>query len=302
MRLRYPILLFVTVVGLSSCGKSTPPAAGPVATVTLKDGSTFTGTVTKSDTSAITIQSPTGETRTYPMTQVSGVQYGSDQTGAPVPSTAANTPPPPPVTSAAPAGAQAPPPVAAAPSPAPVERRPAESFRTIPSGATLQVRTNQTINSDTASTGQTYSGVVAHDVLDTEGRVAIPHGADATLVVRGASGQGKLQGQSELALDVGSVTVGGREYRLETSDFVEKGRAGVGKNKRTAEFLGGGTALGGIIGAIAGGGKGAAIGALSGAAAGTATQAVTRGKAVHVPAETVLSFKLEAPIRIREMQ
>jgi hypothetical protein len=119
-------------------------------------------------------------------------------------------------------------------------------------------------------------------------------------VVRDASGQGKLQGRSELVLDVGSVSVGGRSYRLETADLVERGKEGVGTNKRTAIFAGGGSALGGIIGALAGGGKGAAIGALSGAAAGTGAQAVTRGKALRVPAETILNFKLEAPVNIRE--
>lgn len=139
-------------------------------------------------------------------------------------------------------------------------------------------------------------------VVDADGKVAIPRGANATLVVRDAQGQGKLQGQSELAVDVASVEVGGRHYRLETSDFVEKGKQGVGVNKRTGGFVGGGAALGGIIGAIAGGGKGAAIGALSGAGAGTATQGLTRGKAVRIPSETLLTFKLEAPIRIRELR
>jgi len=179
---------------------------------------------------------------------------------------------------------------------------PVETFRTIPAGATISVRNNGTIDSQTATAGQPFPAVVAESVVDTDGRVAIPRGAGATLVVRQVSGQGKMQGQSELVVDVGSVNVGERTYRLETSDFAKKGKQGVGTNKRTATFVGGGTALGGIIGAIAGGGKGAAIGALSGAAAGTTTQAVTRGKAVKIPAETVLHFKLEAPIRIREMR
>jgi len=138
--------------------------------------------------------------------------------------------------------------------------------------------------------------------VDSEGRLAIPRGSDATLIIRSASGQGKLQGRSDLAVDLGSVAVGGRSYRLETTDFVAKGKEGVGTNKRTGVFAGGGAALGGIIGAIAGGGKGAAIGALSGAGAGTATQALTRGKAVRIAPETVLSFKLEAPVRIRELR
>jgi hypothetical protein len=194
---------------------------------------------------------------------------------------------------------------APAPKPAPASAapvHPAAEFRTIPSGMSIQVRNNEPIDSQTAEVGQTYTGVVAQDVEDSEGRVAIPHGSNATLVVRSASGQGKIQGQSDLAVDVGSVQVGGRQYRLETTDFIEKGKQGVGTNKRTAIFAGGGTALGTIIGAVAGGGKGAAIGALSGAAAGTATQGLTRGKAVRIPAETVLTFKLEAPVRIREVR
>ena len=139
-------------------------------------------------------------------------------------------------------------------------------------------------------------------MVDTDGKVAIPAGSRATLVVRNASEQGKVEGRSGLAVDVASVEVGGHRYRMETSDFVEQGRQGLGKNKRTAEFTGGGTALGTILGAVAGGGKGAAIGALSGAAAGVATQSLTRGKAARIPAETVMNFRLEAPIRVREMR
>jgi hypothetical protein len=297
------IAVFVLGFGLAltGCSKSTPPAAatGPTATVTLKDGSTFTGSVTKSDPSNITLQSPTGESRTYPMTQVSNVQYADPAT----PSAAVPAPQPTPASGFAPAsGSSAPPPqpssmASSRPSAPPP---PVAAVRTIPAGTTLEVRNNEPINSQTASSGQTFSAVVARDVVDTDGGVAIPKGSDATLVVKEAVSQGKIQGQSELVLDLGSVSVNGRSYRLETVDIVEKGKQGVGTNKRTGIFAGGGAALGGIIGAVAGGGKGAAIGALSGAAAGTATQAVTRGKGIKVPSETVLSFKLEAPVQIRE--
>jgi len=60
----------------------------------------------------------------------------------------------------------------------------------------------------------------------------------------------------------------------------------------------GGAVLGTLIGAIAGGGKGAAIGAATGAAAGAGTQVLTRGKAVQVPAETKLRFKLDQSLRL----
>jgi hypothetical protein len=297
--MRALLVIVIAFCTLWGCSKGSAPAAGQQATVSLTDGTTFSGTVTSSSASAISLQSPTGESRTYPMSQVSSVQYA--QAGAPLAQT--ESPSPAPVQTAPAPGNAPPPPVEYARNGAPAgPAQPVVEFRTIPAGSTIAVRNNDTIDSQTAQVGQTYSGVIERAVVDADGRVAIPRGANATLVVRGANDQGKMQGRSELAVDVSSVAVGGRTYRLETSDFVEKGREGLGTNKRTGEFVGGGAALGGIIGAIAGGGKGAAIGALSGAGAGTATQGLTRGKAVRIPSETLLTFKLEAPVRIRELR
>ena len=58
--------------------------------------------------------------------------------------------------------------------------------------------------------------------------------------------------------------------------------------------------LGTLLGAIAGGGKGAAIGAIAGAAAGGGAQVLTKGHEIRVPAETVLNFRLEEPLHLRE--
>ena len=298
-------LISILPVWMAGCAKQ-GATSNQTATITLKDGTMATGTVTKSDTSSVTIQTPSGVVSTYPMSQVASINYSATAPAA----TASNTPPQQPPAGTPPAGQDSAPSASAAPSgpppaaapPADHDYVPAETFHTIPAGTTLAVRTDQAIDSQTTSAGQTYSGVVARNVLDSDGKVAIPRGSRATLVIRDARAQGKVQGQSELAVDVAAVRVEGRQYRLETSDFVERGRQGVGTNRRTAEFTGGGTALGGIIGALAGGGKGAAIGALSGAAAGAATQSATRGKGVRIPAESVLNFQLEAPIRIREMR
>jgi hypothetical protein len=73
---------------------------------------------------------------------------------------------------------------------------------------------------------------------------------------------------------------------------------GVGVNKRTGTFVGGGALFGTLLGAVAGGGKGAAIGALAGGAAGAAGQLATRGKRVRVPAESVLTFQLQRPLTL----
>jgi hypothetical protein len=318
MRYKALFVALLAVVALASCDKKTPPpGTNQRATVSLRDGTTFSGLVTKNSTSEITLQAENGESRTYPMSQVQSVQYVDANTAAATsPSTSApstsSTPPgsTPPATASKPSpSAAAPVPAAMPPSPAdtarmpkPVENSqpaPVQTARTIPAGADITIRTNEEIDSKQAAPGQSFSGVIANDVVDTQGRVTIPRGANATLVVRSVQSQGKVKGQTELALDLGSVEVGGHRYQLETGNYVQKGREGVGKNKRTAEFIGGGTALGTIIGAIAGGGKGAAIGALSGAAAGTATQTFTRGK-VRIPPETLLTFRLEAPVHIRQ--
>ena len=172
---------------------------------------------------------------------------------------------------------------------------------TIPSGTELSVRTNELIDSKTASVGQTFSAVIASDVLDSSGAVTIPKGSDAQLVIRSTSGGG-MTSASDLVLDVDSVTVSGTRYLVSTGDMQQQGGEGVGANKKTAIMVGGGAALGTLIGAIVGGGKGAAIGAAVGAAGGLGTEVLTRGKQVRVPAETLLSFKLDQDLRLRAMR
>jgi hypothetical protein len=167
------------------------------------------------------------------------------------------------------------------------------SAQQIPPGTRIDVRTNDRIETRDASDGRVYAGFVANDVLDSSNRVVIPRGSPTELIVRRV-------GQDELSLDLESVRVGDRRYSIDTAamDTDAKRRDGIGENRRTGEFVGGGAVIGTLLGAIAGGGKGAAIGALAGGAAGAGTQMVTRGREVHIPAESVLSFRLEHPMNI----
>jgi hypothetical protein len=295
MPYRVFIVLIITILSLLSCSRVAAPLAdsGTQATLTLQDRSTFTGVVTAGSPSSITLRAINGESRTYPMQEVSSVQYATSvgTSTSDFARSGVNDPGQTTVVNG----------VLNAPIVSMPQRRLADS-RTIPAGTVLEVRNNEPISSQTASAGQTFSGVVVRDVFDSSGRLAIPRGSDAILVVRASNDQGRVEGRSELAIDVGSVTVEGRRYRMETTDVVERGRAGLGANKRTGEFVGGGAALGGIIGALAGGGKGAAIGALAGAGAGTATQGLTRGKAVQIRSETLMSFRLESPVRMGEVR
>ncbi len=65
-------------------------------------------------------------------------------------------------------------------------------------------------------------------------------------------------------------------------------------------MVGGGAGLGALIGGLAGGGKGAAIGAAAGAGAGTAGTAYTGNKEIVLPGESVVSFTLQAAVKIRK--
>ena len=279
---------------LTGCAKSGSTDAGQTATVMLKDGGSFTGTVTKSDTSAITLTASNGESRTYPMSQVDSVRYGDTTAPADSVLNAATKPTP---YGSAPSDSVSS--TASLPAtPAPAAPR-VEPVRKIPAGTRLEVRNSDRIQAGVAEVGEKFPGVIVQDVIGADGGVAIPRGSDAMLIVRSSQGQGKIEGRSEIALDLDSVTVGGRHYNLETVDIVQQGTQGLGKNKRSGEFVGGGAVLGTIIGAVAGGGKGAAIGAAAGAGAGVGAQALTRGKAITIPSESVLSFRLEAPVSIR---
>src|SRR3981189_494338 len=145
---------------------------------------------------------------------------------------------------------------------------------TVPVGAKISVVTDQSVSSKTAKIGQTITGTVAQDVT-VGGKVAIPKGSAAKLIVSSAQASGRLSTPAKLYLRLRTVTVGGKVYTFATSSA---GRTEGGKGKRDAGFIGGGAAGGAIIGALAGGGKGAAIGAGGGGAAGTTGGAGEREK------------------------
>ena len=173
------------------------------------------------------------------------------------------------------------------------------AWATLPAGSQISVRTDQAINADTASTGTTYPATVSSDIIGDNGQVVVPRGARANLVVQQIKEGGTFT-SGNLVLDLDSIDVNGHRYRVSTEDLSKGNGSGIGANKRTGEMVGGGAVLGTLLGALAGGGKGAAIGAIAGAAAGGGVQVLTKGKEIRVPAETVLNFRLDQPVSLRE--
>jgi hypothetical protein len=167
----------------------------------------------------------------------------------------------------------------------------------IPVGTDVLVRVDESINSKTADEGRVYAAHLDQDVLDSNATVAVRKGASAEVLVR------RVISGKELVLDLQALSIDGHRYFVTADDYDQtRAHKGIGANQRTGVMVGGGAIFGSIIGALAGGGQGAAIGALGGAAGGGLSQIFTRGKAVQVPAEAVLTFKLEKPLRLYEVQ
>ncbi|HEY1209415.1 MAG TPA: BON domain-containing protein, partial [Terracidiphilus sp.] len=190
---------------------------------------------------------------------------------------------------AAPAAAPAPP--AAAP-PAPAVKPPEQI--TIPSGTILSVRMIDGIDSTQNRAGDEFAATLEAPVVIGD-RAIIPRSSNARVRLVQATSAGHMSGRSELKVELVSVTTGGQTYQLQTSYHEQ---AGASRGTRTAETVGGGAVLGGLLGAIAGRGKGAAIGSVIGAGTGTAVEAGTHGQQVKIPSETKLEFTLKSPVTI----
>jgi hypothetical protein len=269
---RVALPVFLALI-LAACNKSS--GGGQHATVQLRDGTSVSGKILATSASDVQIAGDDNVTRTLPMTQVRSIIYDDTSPAA---------------------------------EPAEPEARhadhyhPSESAVTtrrsqLPAGTEVFVRTEETIDSGKAVEGQSFPGEVTRDVRDEAGDVVIPRGSNARIVIVSTSKGGHFHGASDLVLDLASVSVDGRLYQVHTIPLEERGKAGVGVNKRTAEYSGGAAAFGAIVGAIAGGGKGAAIGAGSGAGAGAVAEILTKGT-IKVPVESILTFRLDQPLRV----
>ncbi|HEV2199431.1 MAG TPA: hypothetical protein VGR73_06405 [Bryobacteraceae bacterium] len=281
--MRFYLLSFAVAMALvlSGCAKSDQTAAAdrPQATVVMRDGTRTSGSVISSSPAEITIAGADGKSQTIPMKQVRRVDYSDAPAASGVPSPAESD-------------------ALHEDHYHPAKAAISTKTYTVGVGTEIAVRTEETIDSAVAAQGQTYAAEVTRDILDADGAVVVPRGSNAQIVIKSASKGGRFRGASDLVLDLASVSVDGQSYSLSTEDVGQRGKDGIGKNRRTAEFSGGGAAIGAIIGAIAGGGKGAAIGAGSGAGAGALTQILTKGGSIRIPVESVLTFKLDAPLRV----
>jgi hypothetical protein len=166
----------------------------------------------------------------------------------------------------------------------------------LPAGTDVRVRLDGDLSSETSHPGDTFTATVADNVL-AHGQVVVPRGSRAEGTVIDAKALGHFKGGALLSVRLDRVHTHWGGYPVSTSSIE---RAENGKGKRSAGFIGGGAAFGALIGGLAGGGKGAAIGALAGGGAGTAGSAFTGNKQIVLPAEMLLTFRLEHSVHVTE--
>jgi len=156
----------------------------------------------------------------------------------------------------------------------------------IPAGTPVRVILNQSISSEKASTGESFTGTLASDLIVNSKTIA-KKGDAVNGTVTFAKASGRLSEPGQLTLRLTSI----KNIAVMSSSVSRKGAS---HTKSNATKIGGGAAAGALIGGLVGGGKGAAIGAGAGAGAGTGVAAATGKKDVTISAESTLSFTVQS--------
>lgn len=181
--------------------------------------------------------------------------------------------------------AAAPAPPASAPKPVVVE---------VPEGTPLTVRLAAPLSTAAAQAGDGWEGTLAEDVT-AGSRTVWKAGAPVHGVVTQSTPAGRLSsGQGGLGIKL--TQVAGED--IDTAAYVMVGDK---RGTRNAKFIGGGAAVGALIGILSDNrnqGDHALGGAALGAAAGTAAAAATADTAIKIPADKAITFTLAAAEKV----
>jgi hypothetical protein len=166
---------------------------------------------------------------------------------------------------------------------------------TLPAGALVQVRTTGWLSSDGNKVGDNVV-LTLDQPLVVDGLVVARRGQTVVGRVAAAEKAGRVKGVSKLAISLNQLTfVDGQLVDVQTALIKATGGT---SNGRDALAVTGTTGFGAAVGAAAAGGPGAAIGAGAGFVAGIAGVLLTRGRPTVIPPESLLTFRVEAPITI----
>jgi hypothetical protein len=168
---------------------------------------------------------------------------------------------------------------------------------TLRAGMVLPVRLGENLSSEHNQAGDTFTATLDAP-LTADGFAIAERGArlEGRIVEAQKSTFGK--GRAALVLELTRLhTSDGQQVVIQTETFRKQP-----ESDRTQDIgvVAAAAGIGAIVGAMAGGGKGAGIGAAAGGAAGTGGVMATRAKAVSLPAETRLNFRLRQTLTLTE--
>src|SRR5882724_2805145 len=186
----------------------------------------------------------------------------------------------------------------------------AEQTWTLPPDTVISVQMNGTLSSRTARVGDKFTATVTIPVY-ANGRTVIPAGTIVEGRVTQVTAAKRMSRSGTIGIDfddlvfpngsrvglVGSLTSDDPQTRRRIDD---ESRVSGQSSKRPAVFIGGGGAIGAVLGGIAGGGKGAVLGGVAGAGAGVATILLSKGEEAQVPSGTPFGIQIKQPLIVRE--
>jgi len=166
---------------------------------------------------------------------------------------------------------------------------------TLPAGTSIDVTLDTRITSETASTGDSWTGSTrTASVVD--GRNIVPAGSSVVGTVSGVTPAHKGD-RAMLDLALASISVDGHTYKVQGS--TEAVIAG-STRARNLGAIAGATAVGAVVGhAVGGSTKGTIIGAVIGGGAATGVVSQTKGYQVVLKEGTPLTFTTGAPVAVR---
>ena len=168
---------------------------------------------------------------------------------------------------------------------------------TLPSGSPVAVRTIASLSTKTHKTGEPF-GAVLDQTLEIDDVVVAGRRAAVTGVVSNSDPGGRVKGVASITLNLKTIRAeSGELLSVTTQSFKKYART---TKKKDAMKIGIASGIGAAIGAIAGGGKGAAIGAGVGAGGGTGLVVATYGDPAVVPSQSLIPFRLAAPVTYTE--
>ncbi len=181
--------------------------------------------------------------------------------------------------------------------PAPPPPPPPPARVTLNAGTLIPVRLVDGLTTERNMPGDAFTATLDKPLV-IDGFVIAERGARVEGRVVSTDRGGRVRGLAALAVELTRLhTADGQKIAIQTDSFERHAEQ---TQKDDAMKVGAGAAIGAAIGAIAGGGKGAAIGAGVGGAAGAGDVLATRGKAVTLPSETRINFRLSAPVTVVE--